>query len=102
MGNYDAMTEKRAEQSEKDEWLFLLVDDWLKDEWTGTATELCTALKEIDPNADIAPNTITKKLKDNGLFKENNIIVKRDRDSKSRAITITRLPDEAEQTELPE
>ena len=23
MGNYDAMAEKKAEQSEKDEWLFL-------------------------------------------------------------------------------
>jgi len=102
MGNYDAMAEKKAEQSEKDEWLFLLVDDWLKDEWTGTATELCSALKEIDPDAEIAPNTITKKLEDNGFFKENNIIVKRDRDSKNRAITIARLPDETGQTEQTE
>jgi hypothetical protein len=100
MGNYDAMAEKKAEQSEKDEWLFLLVDDWLKDEWSGTATELCAALKEIDPNAEIAPNTITKKLEDNSFFKENSIAVKRGRGSDRRAITITRLPDEAEQTEL--
>ena len=78
-----------------------MVDEWLKDEWTGTATELCNALKEIDPEAEIAPNTITKKLEDNGLFKENNIIVKRDRDSKNRAITLTRLHDESEQTERP-
>ncbi|MDR1736768.1 MAG: helicase RepA family protein [Oscillospiraceae bacterium] len=90
-GSFDALAEKKAEQAEKDEWLFLLVDKFLKDEWSGTATELCAALKALDPNAGIAPNTITKKLEDNGLFKENNIVVARDRDSKNRAITITRM-----------
>ena len=84
VGNFDAQAEKKAEQSEKDEWLFLLVDDWLKDEWSGTATELCAALKEIEPNAEIATNTITKKLEDNSLFKENNIAVKRGRGSERR------------------
>jgi hypothetical protein len=91
MGNYDATAEKKADQADKDEWLFLLVDEFLKDEWSGTATELCNALKVLEPNAEIAPNTITKKLEENSLFKENNITIKRDRDSKTRAITITRM-----------
>ena len=102
VGNYDAMAEKKAEQAEKDEWLFLLVDEFLQDEWSGTATELCKALKAIDPDAEIAPNTITKKLEDNGLFEKNNILVKRDRDSNNRAIMITRLSGESERTALTE
>jgi hypothetical protein len=97
VGNYDEQTEKKAEQADKDEWLFLLVDEFLKDTWSGTATELCNALKAIDPDAEIAPNTITKKLENNGLFEKNNIIVKRGRDSKVREMTIARLTDEAEQ-----
>jgi len=97
--NFDAQAEKKAEQAEKDELLFLLVDEFLKDEWCGTATELCAALKAIDPETEIAPNTITRKLEDNGFFKENNIIVKRDRDSKNRAITIARVNSEASQNE---
>ena len=102
MGNYDTMAEKKAEQADKDELLFLLVDEFLKDTWSGTATELCEALKTVEPTAEIFPNTITARLEGNSLFKENNIAVKRDRSSNNRAITITRLPDEAEQTELPE
>jgi len=98
LGNYDPQAEKKAEQAEKNEWLFLLVDEFLQDEWSGTATELCNALKAIDPDAEISPNTITKKLEDNSLFGKNNIHIKRDRDSSSRAIIITRLTDEAEQT----
>jgi hypothetical protein len=99
MGNYDAAAERKAEQADKDEWLFLLVDEFLQDTWSGTATELCDSLKAIDPEAEIAPNTITKKLEDNSLFGKNNIRIKRSRDSNVRAITVARLTDEAEQSE---
>ena len=72
---------------------FIPVDGFLKDEWNGTATELCDALKAVDPAAEIYPNTITARLEDNGLFKEKGIIVKRDRSGNGRAITLTRQGD---------
>jgi len=100
--NFDAQAEKKEAQAEKDEWLFLLVDEFLKDEWSGTATALCDALKAIDPNAEIYPNTITTKLEGNGLFEKNNIRVKRGRGGGDRALVLTRLNDETEQTALPE
>ncbi|MFP3156570.1 helicase RepA family protein [Lachnospiraceae bacterium ZAX-1] len=81
--------EEKAE--EKDEWLLLLVDEFLQDEWSGTTTELCDALKAIDPEADVVPLTISRRLKGNiGLFKENNIILDLGHDRKSRTITIKR------------
>jgi hypothetical protein len=83
-------------------WLFLLVDDFLKDEWSGTATELCDALKKTDPDADLNPRTVTKRLKgSNGLFEKNNISIVIDRSRDSRGITITRQG-ERERTEITE
>ena len=77
----------------------MLVDEFLQDTWSGTATELCDALKTLDSEADLAPRTITKRLKSNmGLFKENNIAIVVDRNRDSRLITITRQG-EQEQTE---
>ena len=91
--------QKEEQADEKDEWLLLLVDEFLQEEWSGTATELCEALKAVDPEADLAPRTITKRLKNCiGLFKENNIAIAIDRNRDSRAITITRQG-EQEQTE---
>jgi len=76
---------------ESNEWLLLLVDEFLGDTWSGTATELCDALKTIDPEADLAPRTITKRLKGSiGLFKKNNIDINLDRNRDIRTITITR------------
>jgi hypothetical protein len=88
--NFDPQAEKKAAQADKDETLFLLVDGFLKDEWSGTATESCEALKAIDTAAEIYTNTITARLEDNGLFKEKAIIVKRDRSGNGRAITLSR------------
>jgi len=94
-GNYDAQAEKKAEQAGKDEWLILLVDELVQDAWSGTATELCDALKAIDPEADVNPLTISRRLKGSiTLFKENNIIIDLDRDRKNRTITITRQDDD--------
>jgi hypothetical protein len=53
------------EPAEKDEWLLLLVGELVQDTWSGTATELCDALKRIDPDADVAPLSVTKQLKRN-------------------------------------
>lgn len=44
---------------EKDEWFLLLVDEFLQETWSGTVTELCNALKEVNPEADVALCTIT-------------------------------------------
>ena len=88
--NFDPQAEKKAAQADKDEMLFVLVDGFLKDEWSGTATELCDALKAADPEAEIYPNTITARLEDNGLFKEKGIIVKRDRSGGNRALILSR------------
>jgi hypothetical protein len=89
LGNDDQQPKEKTD--ENDEWLVLLVDEFLEDEWSGTATELCGALKMIDPEADVVPLSISRRLKaSTGLFKENNIIIGIDRDRKSRTITITR------------
>ena len=80
---------------EKDEWLCLLVDDFLQqDSWNGTATELSDALKRIDPEADITKLNIKKQLRNclPSLKRDFNILVDLDgRDSKRRAIELTRL-----------
>jgi len=93
IGNDDGHMEEKLD--EKDEWLLLLIDDFLQDTWSGTATELCDALKALDPEADLVPRTITKRLKSCiGLFKKENIIVGIDRNRDSRVITLTRQDDE--------
>jgi hypothetical protein len=87
--------EKPADR--KDIGLLMLVDDLLEDRWSGTATELCNALKRIAPKADLAPHTITKRLKANPLFKKNSIDIDVDRTGSSRTITIVRqnyVPDD--------
>jgi hypothetical protein len=97
--NSQASPEKDNEPAEeKNEWLLLLLDEFLQGEWSGTATELCNALKSIDPEASLLPNTITKRLKDNEtLFKENGIgVFFPDRKNKVRAIKIARLRGEPE------
>lgn len=77
---------------EKNEWLLLLVDEFLEDEWTGSATELSDALIKIDPGADISPLNIKKQLNSNmTLFKENGILVSYpDRKGSKRLITLAR------------
>jgi RecA-family ATPase len=80
------------EKDENDEPLLSWVDKILQDEWSGTATALCDALKRIDPAADVFPRTITKRLKGStGYFKKNGInIAVIDRDREKRGIKLTR------------
>jgi len=89
VGNDSQQPEEKPD--ENDEWLLLLVDEFLDDTWSGTATELCDALKTIDPEADLAPRTITKRIKGSiGLFEKNNIEINLDRNRETRTITFTR------------
>ena len=83
--------------NEKDEWLCLLVDDFLHDTWRGTATELCDALKAIDPESDLTHLRISKQLKTNTTLLKNdyNIAINFERKRDGRVITLTR---HAEQT----
>ena len=78
--------------SAKNEWLCLLVDEFLKDAWTGTATELAQALNEIDGgNSNISPLTIKRQLMANAkLLLQNGIRIDDERDSVSRKIILTR------------
>ena len=75
-----------------DDILAILVDDFLQEEWSGTATELCNELKKLSDSFDIPPNTIKKRLTAlKNLFKnEFNIAVDFDRSRKSRNIFLKR------------
>ena len=92
LGNYDNAVPNEADSTEeKDEWLLMLIDDFLIDDWSGTATELCDTLNAIDGNSGLTPLNITKRLKNNfTLFKENNIAITFERNRNGRVITITR------------
>ena len=79
-------------QAAKNEWLCLLVDEFLKDEWTGTATELAKALNEMDEdNSNISHLTIKRQLIANAeLLLQNGIKVDDGRNSTSRKIILRR------------
>ncbi len=57
-----------------------------KNEWTGTATELCEAI-----NADVKPNTLTQKLNVNAgrLYDEYGIKYENTRTHEGRQISLT-------------
>ena len=81
----------------KNEWLCLLVNDFLKEwKWSGTATELVAALNKIDGesgNVNLSHLTIKKQLmaKENAvLLRECGISVSEGRDSASRKIILER------------
>ena len=58
-----------------DEDISLLLNDFLQNEWQGTATELCKALLKQDPKANITPTNLSKQLRriDEFLQKEHCI-----------------------------
>lgn len=43
--------------------LVLAIDEFLVNEWEGTATELCAALREVDDGLILTPATLTKQIK---------------------------------------
>jgi hypothetical protein len=93
-------------ESEDEDVLAILLDDFLQDEWSGTSTELCKELKKQDGSFDINPATLTKRLKaQSGLFKkEFGIAVDFDRTRKNRLIILKRItadPADESDTEAP-
>jgi hypothetical protein len=91
LGNDGGDSGEAEPAEEKDEFLLLLVDDFLKDEWSGTATELSDALNKIDDSGGLTKLNIKKKLKKNiNFFKENNIDIDLDRSRDKRTITLIR------------
>ena len=77
---------------EDEDTLVVLVDDFLKDEWSGTATELCAELKRAEAGFDLNPAVLTKKLKAlSGLFKkDHHILVDFERTRSSKRIFLRR------------
>lgn len=72
--------------------LICLLDDFLKDDWSGTATELCSELSKAGSGFELNPATLTKKLKAmSGQFKkEFHILIDFERTRSSRRIFLRR------------
>ena len=68
------------------------LDDFLKEDWSGTATELCNELKKLDEDFSLSPPALAKRLKAmDGLFrKEFNIAVDFERTHGSKRIFLRR------------
>jgi hypothetical protein len=71
----------------------IVISDFVKDKWSGTATELCNELKNFGGPPDLNPSVLTKKLKASaGLFRnEYNIAIDFERSSNSRRIFLRRV-----------
>jgi len=80
-----------ADDDEEDSFITIL-DDFLKDDWNGTATELCDELKKHDSNFNLTPAILVKKLNaSNSLFKKDyGIVFERDRNKKTKRIFLRR------------
>jgi len=86
-------TNKEDMQTAKNEWLCLLVDDFLQASWTGTATELANALNEIDGsgNSGITHLNVKKQLIANKeLLAESGITVTEGKSDGTRKIILNR------------
>jgi hypothetical protein len=81
-----------ADEAEEENALFFLLNDFLQEEWSGTATDLCNALKSLDANFNLAPATISKQLNaSSGLLKKDyGIVFDRDRNTKTKLIILRR------------
>jgi hypothetical protein len=76
-----------------DEDVAILVDGFLQNEWQGTATELCNALRERDSTANISPTNLSKQLRriDKFLQKEFCIKVNFKKSGSVKTITLQRF-----------
>ena len=54
---------KHTNASSDEEELVFFIDNWLADEWSGTATQLVSALKDIDNKFIMNSAVVTKYLK---------------------------------------
>jgi len=86
VGNY-------SDEDDSNEDLAILLDDFLSDEWSGTATELCSELNKLNAELGLNTITLTKQLKSQAdlLKREFNIEVKFERSSDSRRILLSRI-----------
>ena len=86
MGNYSG-------DDSNEDILTLMLDDFLSDEWSGTATELCGELKKLHDAVNFNPATLTKQLKmQTDLFKQIfNIDIKFERTHSNKIISLKRL-----------
>jgi len=68
------------------------VDDFLKDDWSGTATELAKELNSADSELNISPQALAKRLKAlEGLFRKDfQIVISFERKRDGRKITLHR------------
>jgi len=100
LGNDSGAPSETEPAEERNELLCLLVDGFLKEEWSGTATELCKALNEIDAVPGITPLNIRKKLEANAtlLKEEFNIVLDSDRNSGKRQIFLNRQTEQQSMT----
>jgi len=75
-----------------DDTLAILLDDFLSDKWTGTATELYGELNKLDDSVNFTSTTLTKQLKSQAdlLKQEFNIDIKFERNRNSRQIILQR------------
>lgn len=81
-----------ADGDEEEDALIVLLDDFLKDDWSGTATELCGELSKAGSGFDLNPATLTKRLKAlSGLFRKDfHILIDFERTRNSRRIFLRR------------
>lgn len=77
---------------EDEDMLAVLLDDFLKEDWSGTATELCGELSKAGSGFDLNPATLTKRLKAlSGLFRKDfHIAIDFERSRNSRRIFLRR------------
>lgn len=73
--------------------LTILLDDFLKEDWSGTATELCAALKKQNEGFDLNPAVLTKRLKalSGMLGQELHIAIDFERTRTGRRIFLRRV-----------
>ena len=82
------------EGDEDKDALIILMNNFLKDDWSGTATELCEELKTLDKGFELNPAILTKRLKAlSGLFRnEYHIAIDFERTRSSKRIFLRREP----------
>ena len=73
--------------------LCFLLNEFLQEEWSGTATELCDELKKRDSSFPLIPSTIGKQLNaSSGLLKKDyGIAFERDRNKQAKRIFLRRV-----------
>jgi len=82
-----------TEGGDKEDTFCILLNDFLQDEWRGTATELCKELKSLDSNFSLVASTLGKQLFASSrlLEKDYSIVFDHDRSSKIKQIFLRRV-----------